>query len=307
MLVAAANQTGSGLPLPPCSMLQIFSNFLSHIPFYAYLLVLAFAGCYFYRKTCHFSFTDELTVKDNPAFGACLMGYLIGLAIALAAACPSEAVSLGDAFLSMTYSGVLAILLLRLSIIINDRLILTNFSITEEMLRDRNLGTGFAVAGGCIGTGFTLAGALTGQSDSYLLAVRDIVIYWAVGQALFIAGAGLFFATAGYKVQDSLEHDDNAATGISVGGFLISLGILLAAILRNATSNIWQELIIISVEVLIGGAILILTRFVTERLVLPRVNLDDEIAAQKNTAAGMICAASSIVTAILLAAAVTAH
>ncbi|RYD61858.1 MAG: DUF350 domain-containing protein, partial [Verrucomicrobiaceae bacterium] len=133
------------------------------------------------------------------------------------------------------------------------------------------------------------------------------VIYWAIGQALFIAGAGLFFATAGYNVQVSLEHDDNTATGISVGGFLVALGIFLAAILRNASSNITQEVVIIAVEVLIGGVILILTRFVTERLILPRVNLDTEIAEQKNTAAGMICAASSIITAILLSAAVTAH
>lgn len=288
-------------------MLQIFSNFLTHIPFYAYLLILTFAGCYFYRKTSHFSFTEELTVKDNPAFGACLTGYLLGLAIALAATFPTGAESVGDALISMTYSGVLAILLLRASILINDRFILTKFSITEEMLRDRNLGTGIAVAGGCIGTGLTLAGALTGESESYLLAIRDIVVYWAIGQVLFIGGAALFFKTSGYNIQASLEHDDNAATGISVGGFLIALGIFLGAILRYASSDILQELIIVAVEVLIGGVILILTRFVTERLVLPRVNLDSEISVQKNAAAGLICAASSIITAILLAAAVVAH
>lgn len=288
-------------------MLEILTNFLTYIPFYGYALLLAFGGCYFYRKTCHFSFTEELTERDNPAFGTCLTGYLVGLAFALAGAFPTNSESVADALISMTYSGVLAILLMRASIVINDRLILTKFSITDEMLRDRNLGTGMAVAGSSIGTGLVLAGALTGESDSYVLAIRDIILYWAVGQALFIAGARLFYATAGYDVQGSLEHDDNAATGISLGGFLASLGILLGAILKNSSSNIWEELAITVVEVLVGGAILIFTRFVTERLILPRVNLANEIAAQKNTAAGLIVAAASIITALLMAAAVTAH
>lgn len=288
-------------------MLEITTNFLTYIPFYAYGLLLALAGCFLYRKTSNFSFTDELTVQDNPAFAVCLTGYLIGLVFALAAAFPENAVSAGDALISMTYSGLLAIVLMRASIAVNDRFILHKFNINEEMLRDQNLGTGFSVAGGSIATGLILAGSLTGESDSYLLAVRDIVIYWAIGQVLLIAGAHLFYATAGYNVLNSLEHHDNPATGISLGGFLIALGILLGAVLRYASSSIWDELAIIGVELTIGGSLLLLTRFVAERLIIPKVNLADEISVQKNAAAGMICATASILTALLLAAAVTAH
>jgi uncharacterized membrane protein YjfL (UPF0719 family) len=288
-------------------MLEILTNLLTYIPFYAYALLLAFAGCYFYRKTCRFSFTEELTVRDNPAFGACLAGYLIGLVTALAAAFPMGAESLADAFISMTYSGLLAIVLMRASIYVNGRFILSKFCINEEMLRDRNVGTGLAVAGSSIATGLILAGALTGESDSNLLAIRDIVIYWALGQVLLIGGAALFFATAGYNVHSSLEHQDNPATGASLAGFLVSLGILLGAILRNSSSSIVEELSITAIEVVIGGALLLLTRFVTERLIMPRANFIDEIAVQKNTAAGMMSATASIVTALLLAAAVVAH
>src|SRR4028119_424234 len=110
-------------------MLEILTNFLTYIPFYAYALVLAFAGCLYYRKTCHFSFTEELTVRDNPAFGVCLAGYLVGLVIALASAFPANAVSPMDAFISMTYSGLLAIVLMRASIYGTGRLILSRSSI----------------------------------------------------------------------------------------------------------------------------------------------------------------------------------
>jgi uncharacterized membrane protein YjfL (UPF0719 family) len=287
-------------------MLDILLNFATYIPFYVYALLLTFAGCYFYRKTSSFSFTAELTEHDNPAFGIGLAGYLIGLATAIAAAFPSGAESLADALISMTYSGVAAILLMRLSLFINERFIL-KYGITEEMLRDRNIGTGLAVAGGSIGTGFVLAGALTGESAGYLLAIRDIVIYWALGQLLFILGAKLFFKTAGYDLLKSLEHHDNPASGASLAGFLVSLGILLAAILKYSSSSILEEVSITVVEVVIGGALLLLTRFLTERLIIPKVNLADEISVQKNCAAGVICGVASILTAILLAAAVTAH
>jgi len=288
-------------------MLDILTNFLTYIPFYAYALLLAFVGCLYYRKTCRFSFTEELTVRDNPAFGVCLAGYLLGLVIALAAAFPANAVSPLDAFISMTYSGLLAIVLMRASIYVNGRFILSRFCIKDEMLRDRNVGTGFAVAGSSIATGLVLAGVLTGESDSYLFAVRDILLYWALGQGLLIAGAALFSATAGYDVHGSLEHHDNPATGASLGGFLVALGILLGAILRNSSSSIVEELSIALIEVFVGGTLLLLSRFVTERLILPRVNFADEIAVQHNTAAGLISATASIVTALLVAAAVTVH
>ena len=288
-------------------MLDILTNFLTYIPFYAYALLLAFVGCLYYRKTCRFSFTEELTVRDNPAFGVCLAGYLLGLVIALAAAFPANAVSPLDAFISMTYSGLLAIVLMRASIYVNGRFILSRFCIKDEMLRDRNVGTGFAVAGSSIATGLVLAGVLTGESDSYLFAVRDILLYWALGQGLLIAGAALFSATAGYDVHGSLEHHDNPATGASLGGFLVALGILLGAILRNSSSSIVEQLSIALIEVFVGGTLLLLSRFVTERLILPRVNFADEIAVQHNTAAGLISATASIVTALLVAAAVTVH
>ena len=288
-------------------MLDILFNFLTYLPFYAYALVLAFVGCFLYQKTSKFSFTHELAERDNPAFAAVLAGYVIGLVIALSGAFPSSSETFSEAATTMSISGVLAILLMRASLLINERFILAKFSMTDELLRDRNLGTGLAVAGGSIGTGIIIAGALTGESDGYLLAIRDIVIYWSLGQLLLVVGAQIFYATAGYDVQHSLEHHDNPASGASLGGFLISLGILLGAILRYSSSSILEEMSITIVEVVIGGMLLLLTRFLTEKLILPKVNVAHEISVQKNAAAGIISAAASIVTALLLAAAVAAH
>jgi len=281
---------------------QPVAHLLEAIPFYAYALLILFAGKLFYERTSRFSFIDELTERDNPAFGACLAGYLLGITLALTGAFPSPADSYFIAVRDMTTSGVLAILLMRASIWINDKLILNRFSINVEMLRDRNIGAGAAVAGSCVGTGLVLAGALMGNSDSWLQSVRDIVVYWAVGQALFIGGALAFYRTAGYNVQETLENDNNAAAGISLGGFLAGLGILLWAVLQNASSDLGAELTTILITAVCGIPLLLLSAIVTEKLILPRISLPKEIAIDKNSAAGLICATASLSTAILLAA-----
>ena len=236
-------------------------------------------------------------------FGACLAGYLLGIVLALTGTFPLSPVSDWIAVRDMTTGGILAILLMRASIWINDKLILDHFSIDVEMLRDRNLGAGVAVAGSCVGTGLVLAGALTGSSPSWLHSVRDILVFWVVGQALFIGGAWAFYHSAGYDVQETMEHDNNTAAGISLGGFLASLGILLWALLQNASSDLWVELAGILVVALVGIPLLLLSSVITRKLILPRINLPKEIALDKNSAAGLLCATASLGTAILLATA----
>ena len=284
------------LSLDDIPALQPLGPLLEAVPFFAYALVILWLGKLFYQQTSRFSFHDELTERDNPAFGACLAGYLLGIALALTGAFPTGPVSHLIALRDMTTGGVLAILLMRASIWINDKLILSHFSIDVEMLRDRNIGTGAAVAGSCIGTGLVLAGALTGESPDWLQSVRDIAVYWAAGQALFIGGAWAFYHTAGYDVQETMEHDNNAAAGIS-------LGVLLWALLQNASGDLLVELATLLAVAVVGIPLLLFSSILTRKLILPHINLPKEIALDKNAAAGLICATASLATALLLAAA----
>ena len=280
-------------------------HLFSHIPFYAYALLMVYVANQAYRRTSSFSFHDELTERDNPAFGACLAGYLGGIAVAMTGAFPADAVSFKDAAITMTYSGALAIGLMLASLWINRKFILNRFNMDDEMLRDKNVGAGAGLAGSSLGTGFVLAGALTGDSSSYTAAIRDIVVYWAVGQALFVAGAWAFFKFAGYNVQKTLEDDNNAAAGFSLGGFLVALGILLGAALKDASGNLLTELAVTFSILVVCAPLLLVTTIVTEKLIFHRVNLAKEIAIDKNAAAGLISGTAAITTALLLAALIT--
>ena len=76
----------------------------------------------------------------------------------------------------------MAIVLLRMSMIINDRFVLFTFKVSREIGDEKNVGTGYVVGGMSIATGLMLSGVLSGTSGSLLLLIRDVMIYWAAGQ-----------------------------------------------------------------------------------------------------------------------------
>ena len=163
---------------------------LMSVPFFALIAGLLLGGKKLFDLTTSYDFDEELTEKDNPAFGVAMAGFLLSLAIALGGSgYGAGGGSVAEAFLSLLVYGVLSIVLLRLSILISDRLILPSFSIHKEIVEDRNLGTAYVVAGACVATGLVLAGALTGESVSFL---RGIVFYGMI-LALVVIVAGVVF------------------------------------------------------------------------------------------------------------------
>lgn len=280
---------------------------IESLPYFLIGLVLLVAGKWVFDKLkSDIQFDEELTTKDNPAFGVFLAAFLVAIGIAVAGASYGVEVSLLDDLIPVVSYGVLAVVLLLLSIWINDLLILRKFDIYKEMITDRNLGTGIAVAGGTLATGLMLNGALTGESDSFVMGLRDLVVYWAIGQALLVIGGFCFQAMTKYDVHHEIGERDNVAVGISFGGYLLALGILIRASMVGATSNLMEEIPVTIVVAVAGLILLAMARVIADWVFLPKSSLTQEVAKEKNAAAGAIAAASFIVVAILLAAALGA-
>lgn len=247
----------------------------------------------------------ELTERDNPAFGVLFAGYLTGLAFAIAGAFFSFSPSVPGNLINIATSGLAGIILLRFGMFIGDKIILYSFSLEREVIEDRNVGAAFAVAGLFIATGLIIEGVMSGESSTYLLMLRDIAVYWAAGQVLLIGGGLLYQAFARYEVRKAIEEDNNTAAGISMGGYFAAVGIIMKASVTGATSHLGPELLVTLVVGVIGLVILILARFVTDIVLLPRALLSDEVARQKNTAAGAVAAIGFVAVAILFARLVT--
>ncbi|MDA1190642.1 MAG: DUF350 domain-containing protein [Candidatus Poribacteria bacterium] len=273
------------------------------MPHFAIAFVMLLISKWVYDLTTPYNFNDELTENDNPAFGVCLAGYLIGSAIAMGGALSALGTTFMEDLMWVSILGAITVVLMRVSVVINDKLILTKFSVNKEMFQDRNVGTGFVVAGSCVATGFVLNGVFNGHSDSMALAFRDILVYWVVGQLILIVGALVFQAMTNYDVHGVIEGDDNAAAGISFGGYLVALGIVARAALMGATSDLAVELTITAVYVVVSLVLLAAARVVADLALLPKSPLTKEVVVDKNMAAGAVAAASFIMVAALLSGA----
>lgn len=275
---------------------------VSLFPYFLFGLVLFYIGKFFFDvSTPKIEDDRELTERDNPAFGAMFGGYMIGLAVAIAGSFVGLGPDVVANLVDISTSAVAAIVLLRVGMFIGDKLILYKFSIRKEVIQDRNAGTGIAVGGLFIATGLVIAGVMSGESSSYLFMLRDILVYWLVGQAFLVVGGLLFQLIARYDVHKTIEDDDNLAAGISLGGYFVAVGIILKASLHGAGSDLGPELLITVVIGIAGVIILGFARFLTDVVLLPRARLADEVAKQKNVAAGIVSAVGFVAVALLFA------
>lgn len=276
------------------------------------LFLVAFAALWFakalYQWTEPFNFADELTEKDNPAFGAAIAGYLLGAAIALTAAFPKSPAldlpSLLSAVELLALQGVLVAVLMRTSVWVVSHGVIHRFGVSRKMVEDRNAGAGAVVAGGCIAAGLVLHGALSGESASPWMALRDLLVFWTLGQAILLSGSWLFTRVAGYDVQKALQQN-NVAAGFSLAGFLVAVGILVDAALTGAADNLVLELVLTLVVSAVGLLLLFVTALIAARVFLPHAAIAKEIETDRNPAAGILSAVCFVAVALLLARVIT--
>jgi uncharacterized membrane protein YjfL (UPF0719 family) len=217
-----------------------------------------------------------------------------------------------DNLLDLVVGGLVAAGLMRLSIVINHRLILYRLNVDREIVERRNVGAAFVVAGSSVATGLMLNGVMQGDSSplwglACLGAVRDMVLYWLLGQALLVVGGLVFARLAGYSMQKEVGEDQNLPAGISFGGLLVALGIIIRASLVGANSNLLVESAITVISAAAGTVLLVLIQVIVSHLFFSKSALAREVVKDRNAAAGAIAAACSIGVAILLAAALAYH
>ena len=284
------------LTIPLTAMAALFPYFLA-------ALALLYLGKFLFDlSTPGIDDNKELAERSNPAFGVFFVGYMLGLAFALAGAFSRLGPSILENFIDIGISGLSAIILLRVSMFIGEKFVLAKFEIDKEIVTDRNLGAGFAFAGLFVASGLIIGAVMTGRSDSWLGMLRDILVYWALGQAFLVVSWLFFLAAARYDVHRVIGSENNAAAGLSLGGLFVAMGIILQAALKGAGSDLGAELLLTLVVGIVGLVLLAAARVLTTLVLLPRVKLAVEVAQKGNLAAGAVSALSYVAVAILYAA-----
>ena len=285
------------------AFMSALAAILGIVPYFVAALLLFFLGKFLFDlSTPGIKDDEELTKKDNPAFGVLFVGYMLGLAVALAGAFSSLGPSVLDNILDLGTSGLAAIVLMRVSMALGALVVLPGQRLDAQIVAERNLGAGFAFAGLLVANGFIIAGVMQGRSDSYLLELLDIGVYWAAGQAFLLLAWLLYRAIARFDARKDLGSGKNAAAGISVCGFFIAAGLVLQAALAGAGSDIGAELLVALAIGVSGLVLLAAARALSAFVLLPKSNEADEISRQRNVAAGAVSALSYLSVAVLFAA-----
>lgn len=248
----------------------------------------------FHRKV---NVQHELVEKDNFAFAIAHVGYFIGLLLAIGSAIVGPSNGLVQDIIDIFLYGILAIVLLNLSIYINDKLILRRFSMYKEIIEDQNEGTGVIEAANGIATGLIIFGAVSGEGGGVVTAL----VFWAIGQVLLMLTAWVYNLILPYNVHDYIEND-NVAVGLGVAGALISIANLIRYGLMTDFFSWSESLINVGLDVGLGLLFLPLVRMFADKILLPGRNLTDELINQEhpNIGAGLIEAFAYIGGSVLI-------
>ena len=247
--------------------------------------------------TTSYSVREELVEKDNVALGVAMAGYYFGLILAIGGTLSGPSQGLENDLIDIGIYGLLAIILLNLSRLVNDGLILHGFKIRDELIRDQNAGTGVVIAASYIATGLVIFGAVSGEIGGIVTTVA----FWALGQAALVLAGLVYEWITPYSIHDEIEKD-NVAAGVAFAGALVGIGVIVfhasAGDFISWTINLQD----FAIEVVAGLILLPIVRFISDVILLPGQKLTDEIANQEhpNLGAGFIEATSYVGASFLI-------
>ena len=243
-----------------------------------------------------FDLKSELVERDNLALAIAVGGYYVGLVMAVGGVLSSESSGLVDDLIDIGFFGLVAIVLLNLSSLINDKIILRHFDNEKEIIQDRNAGTGAIEAGNHIAVGLMTAGALSGEGDLITAGA-----FWLLGQVVLIIASVLYAAILPFDVHDEIERD-NVAVGVAFAGVLVAIGNVVRLGSEGDFVSWYQNLSEFGSFTLAGLVLLPIVRIFTDKVLLPGAKLTDELVNQEkpNVGAGMIEAASYVAASMLI-------
>ncbi len=227
----------------------------------------------------------ELVENDNLAFSVAYVGYFIGLLLAIGSAVMGDSEGLVADLINIGIYGVLSILLLNVSLIINDKIIFRRFDLKKEILIDRNVGTGVIEGANAIATGLIVLGAIHGEGYGTGGPIVTALLYWVLGQGILFVTSLVYNLITPYDIHEHIEKG-NVAVGVGVGGAIIAIGNLIREALMHDFVSWSTTLVDVFVDVGIGLVFLPIARFLADKILLPGQNLTDEIVNQEHPNVG---------------------
>lgn len=245
-----------------------------------------------YYKASPYCIREQLK-EGNIASALPLAGYFLSVIAIIAASSVGPTLGLVADLQSKAIYSALGIVLLIISKFLNDKIILHKFCIKKEIIEDKNPGTGAVVFGTFIASGLIIAGSIIGEGGGVVSALA----FFAMGQLALIIFSKLYNLITKHDVHEEIEKD-NIAAGVSLAGAMIAFGIILFKGVAGNFTGWYVDSINFTGEILAGFILLPVFRILFDKVLIPKIDLDDEVK-KGNLAVGFLEAVVLISVAVI--------
>ena len=257
----------------------------------------------------HINASDELLRKDNPAFGISLAAATFGVTIMLSGTMyGSPENDALHSIISVGVFGVIGIGLMALTRLIFDRITLPHVHLRDEIVRG-NMAVAIADAGNVLAAALIIRIVLIWVTASSLEGIIAILGGYAVSQFILTAMTLLrrkAFAIMhkGSDLQEELKKG-NTALALRFAGQKIGAAFAIATAAEVVVYEQYDILPILGAWFAASVIVILLWKalsFVAGRIILFRVDVNQEVVGQRNIAVGALQAIIYISMGLLISA-----
>jgi uncharacterized membrane protein YjfL (UPF0719 family) len=253
---------------------------------------------------------SALTEADNPALARIYLGYYLGVFIAFA----RGGLDVGEPWLEYVIGWIVAggasIILINAALFVCDLLLLNRVDDMAEVMAG-NRAVANVWAGAAVATGLVIDGAFGGFRGSAWLPLWELLliglVWFAIGQALFIILFKLFELATPYDDKAELVRDTdrgrgNRAVGFELGLVLVAFGIIVREAVHGAPTwaGFWTDLGAAVLYAVVAMVMVVIIRFFCNLLFIRGGHVNDEIAKDANVGVGILSGALFVLVAIAL-------
>lgn len=254
---------------------------------------------------------DELSKKDNFAYGISMAGAVAAMGIALSGAITGElAGSYTIELFGMFAYGISGLILIKAGRFIHDKFALPDFK-KHELILDRNISVALVDAASVIATAIVVRASLIWVEGLDINTFIAIASAWIVSQVMLVLITRIFEWKFSHNnsvtFQETLEGGQ-IALAIRYAGYLISTAMSVTAasyFIIYDVNNIWLGVSQWAIMSLILMACLTLLTTLAKFIVLWGINRRVEVEDQENIGIATIELATSFSIALLLMALMT--
>lgn len=275
------------LPMNATIFVVILANF-------ALACIVLTGAKYLHAAITHVKADDELTIKDNQAYGVSMAGVVLGVIVMMTGVMSSEA-SLDLELQTMMTAGygVMGVILLSLSRLIFDKISLPAFHLNNEILKG-NMAAAIVDFSNVVSSALVIRAVMFWVNSYSWEGFGMILVAFVISQAIMsVAAMGrlkIYKVRYGSSMQDQLTSG-NTASAWQFGGYRIGMALAITAA-SELIPYAYEEFMMPLVSWVIASIVMIivvkLVASATTMVMLSGVDFHQEVDKERNTAIGIL-------------------